>query len=205
LAFVDPADNLHAAQTLQARDDTEKDIRLLLESPVLYEAVRPFLQAIQNIDPVVLPLAEYIRHGDLKGKSIALPEYTTVPQFVWDLKSLLKEEHQGEECMLDPASKHSIAAARDFLHNHGKLDNRYVQSMSEVHIFRELSSVKRTPFSIPSPERSPSFKVRQGPERSVRGNTEARAHDQTFTGVELLRLLIENGIGSVFMQANRHS
>lgn len=124
LAFVDAQDGLRAAENLRTRDESKSDVRVLLESPVLYEAVRPFLQAIQKIDPVTLPLGEYIRHGNLQGKPIALPEYATVPGFTWDLKGLLKPEYRGEGCSFDPSNANSIASAREVLHAHGKLDTR---------------------------------------------------------------------------------
>jgi len=109
---------------LRTRDSSKGDIRVLIESPVLYEAVRPFLQALQKTDGVYLPLAEYIKHGELKGKHIELPEYAREPGFTWNLRSLMKPEHAGEDCLLDPSSPDSIASARESLYALGKLDKR---------------------------------------------------------------------------------
>lgn len=112
---------------LKRKGARSSDIRVLLESPVLYEAVRPFLEAIQQIDPVTLPLAEYIRHGSLENRAIGLPEYARRPDFTWNLKTLLDPaQEEVVECIMDPANPSSVEAARQVLHAHGKLDKRFV-------------------------------------------------------------------------------
>jgi len=124
LAFVDPADALRAAHILRHRDESRGDIRLLLESPVLYESVRPFLQALQQLDPIRLPLAAYIKHGNLNQRKIELPEYSLTLGFTWGLKVLLRPDEAVDECVMDPADQYSVASAREVLHAHCKLDPR---------------------------------------------------------------------------------
>lgn len=97
--------------------------RLLVESPVLYESVRPFLEALQKVDPVLLPLGDYIKHGG-ESKTIKLPAYSTRPGFHWDLKVLLKDNAEMDELSMDPKSRSSIEHVRQALHVHGKLDPR---------------------------------------------------------------------------------
>jgi hypothetical protein len=124
LAFVSSEECLRAADSLRHRDDSGKAIRFLLESPVLYEAVRPFLEALQNTDPLRLPFTDYIKNGELDKKVINLPAYSTVPDFTWNLKVLLRDNEVVDECVMDPSSSLSIAAARQTLYDHGKLDPR---------------------------------------------------------------------------------
>ena len=112
------------ADALRHRDEAYKDIRLLLESPVLYDSVRPFLQALQSLDPLRLPLSEYIKHGDLKQRKIGLPEYSTTPGFRWILKVLLRPDEAVDQCMMDPSQKYSVDAAKQIMYDHGKLDPR---------------------------------------------------------------------------------
>jgi hypothetical protein len=122
LAFISSADALQAAKILRRRDESREDVRILLESPVLYESVRPFLESLKNTKPVHLPMASYIKHGDL-GK-VNLPEYSTNPDHLWNLKTLLNVDAPIDALDLDPRSEFSIEAARSTLHEHGKLDPR---------------------------------------------------------------------------------
>lgn len=126
MCFVNSADGLRAAETLRHTDDSRGVVRLLLESPVLYESVRPFLQGLQRIDPLRMPFADYIRHTELQGITVGLPAYAGVPGFTWDMQVLLKDEHRGEGCVMEPASVVSVEAAREKMEVMGKLDARYV-------------------------------------------------------------------------------
>lgn len=125
IRFVDFQDSLRVASMMNQQ--STNTIRLLVESPVLYESVRPFLEALQMVDPVLLPLGDHIRHGGESTK-IKLPAYSTRPGFQWDLKVLLKENAEIDELSMDPKSRGSIESARQALHIHGKLDPRLVLS-----------------------------------------------------------------------------
>lgn len=123
ISFIDPHDSLRAASTMSGDQEDADTIRILVESPVLYESVRPFLEALQRSDPVLLPMADYIKHS--KGpKRNALPAYSTRPGFHWNLKVLLKDNADIDELSLDPTSAASLAYVRSALHRHGKLDPR---------------------------------------------------------------------------------
>ncbi|RXK38429.1 hypothetical protein M231_04338 [Tremella mesenterica] len=143
LAFVDPADGFRAAEVLRRREESRSSTRLLLESPVLYEAVRPFLQVLKTTDPLRLPLAEYIKHGDLKDKHIQLPAYSAIPGFKWDLSCMLKDGSE-ETCSMDPTSQVSIATAREILHEQGKLDRSQTDAVLDC-LVREIALIQGPP------------------------------------------------------------
>jgi hypothetical protein len=89
---------------------------------VLYESVRPFLKTIQEIEPLRVPLQEYLVHGDLAGRHINLPKYATRDGFTWDLSALLKPDSLVTTCSFDPRNTLSIACARQVMYDHGNLD-----------------------------------------------------------------------------------
>lgn len=123
ISFIDFKDSLAVANLINQHGQNASTTRVLVESPVLYESVRPFLEALQKADPVLLPLSEYIRHGGERTK-IDLPAYSTRPGFHWDLKVLLQENADIDELSMDPSSRGSIESARQALHTYGKLDPR---------------------------------------------------------------------------------
>jgi hypothetical protein len=49
-----------AAAVMRRPDHHEDDIRIIVESPVLWESIRPFLEALQRTNPITMPLADYM-------------------------------------------------------------------------------------------------------------------------------------------------
>jgi hypothetical protein len=121
ISFLAQADTLRAARALQGASDDSQVISVAFECPVLYESVRPFLEALKAVDPISMPMSKYIRQTDLRGQSIALPAYARNPNFTWNLKVLLKE-HTLDSCFMNPRNPSSVANARGVLYKHGKLD-----------------------------------------------------------------------------------
>lgn len=89
----------------------------------MYESVRPFLQALQRANPVLLPFRDHIKHT-AKPRTVGLPLYATRPDFRWNLKPLLKDNADIDELLMYPDQPDSIKAARDALYVDGKLDPR---------------------------------------------------------------------------------
>lgn len=169
--FIDPSVGLEAAQILQQGECQGFSDRFLLESPVLYEAMRPCLRSLQQLEPLRVPLQEYLVHRDLDGIEIGLPQYSTEPNFTWDLSSLLKPEAEVKSCTFDPRDDLSIASARQVLHGFSKLDPSQSDAVVDS-LLQPLSLI-------------------QGPPGT----------GKTFTGVELLRVLFANDVGPVLLLA----
>ena len=132
LAYVDSEDAMKAAAAMSKPDNHEDDIRILIESPVLWESVRPFLEALQKTDTLRMPMADYIRHSDPLKLDISPPAYALEPGFKWDLTVLLKDHadgwETGENLIMDPKDPHSVEMARERLAVDGKLDPRSVKA-----------------------------------------------------------------------------
>jgi len=123
LSFIDPAIGVRVANSLRSQKPSSSDIKLLLESPVMYESVRPFFEAIQSHDPRNLPMAQYIKHATSATSHIGLPIYSRSPGYFWNLKVLSRSD-TAVSCFLLPSDNKSIASARRVLHTHGILDPR---------------------------------------------------------------------------------
>jgi hypothetical protein len=130
LAYVESQDAMVAAAVMRRPDHHEDDIRIIVESPVLWESIRPFLEALQRTNPITMPLADYIRHADPVNIDVQPPAYALEPGFTWDLTVLLKDHAEGrdasEALIMNPRDANSVAVARERLAIEGKLDPRYV-------------------------------------------------------------------------------
>lgn len=126
LSFIDFAARVKVAHKLQRQIGDKKTIRVLIDSSVLYPSVQPFLEALQTANPHHYPFADYLKHTDFlqDGMVTALPSYARDPGFIWNLDSLLQDEHKSEVCTMDPRSATSVQAARERMRMIGKLDPR---------------------------------------------------------------------------------
>lgn len=124
LHFVDPRESLKAVQTLQRGEDKEFDARFLLESPVLFTSVHPFLTTIQSINPLEVPLSRHLISHDFTGGHVDFPGYAKSPTFTWNGSTLLRTSARIKSCILDPRSHLSIDNAHEVKRQHGKLDPR---------------------------------------------------------------------------------
>jgi len=125
ISFIDAQSGVKAAYVVQKGEERDFDQRILLKSPVLYEAVRPFLQTLQTLDTVRFPLRKYLVHTDLERVEIDLPACTRPDSFTWDLSVLLRDGSDVPEgCSFDPKNPLSVQNAREVMHDHGKLDLR---------------------------------------------------------------------------------
>ncbi|CAK9783070.1 unnamed protein product [Cutaneotrichosporon oleaginosum] len=105
---------MEAVRIFQQGERRQFETRFLLESPVLYESVRPFLQTLQQLDSLRVPLQKYLVFGHPDGKNISMPQYMLDnPERVWDLSCLLKDASGVVTCQFTPHNELSIANARE--------------------------------------------------------------------------------------------
>ena len=133
IKFFDPAINLKVMEwcQLEKRDRRGHTI-MLIEAPVMYESIRPFLQALQR-EPTSFPFSQYLVHQNehhIRGQSMQVnrPNYTIArPNFTWDLRCLL----DGEEnpARMDPADPISVEQARNMLKASSRLDGSQADAM----------------------------------------------------------------------------
>ncbi|KIO17978.1 hypothetical protein M407DRAFT_226703 [Tulasnella calospora MUT 4182] len=172
VSFFDPEVDLRILSALQDRRPRDEGMKLLLEAPIMFESIRPFLETLKGRPPASIPFARYIAHqdnGDLSSVSIDPPAYVT-PRFAFKLDSLF-ECNPPIKLSLRPQDQVSVKNARETLRNKSRLDPSQVDAMIGA-LTSEVSLI-------------------QGPPGT----------GKSFTGVELLRVLISNGIKPILLIA----
>ncbi|CAE6412262.1 unnamed protein product [Rhizoctonia solani] len=138
VSFFDPAAELRVLHILQNRRGTY-GTRVLIEAPVFYEGVRPFLEALQR-NPDGLPFLNYLRHQsrkELQQMAIRAPSYSTAPGFSFDLKDLFPPDANIQSLSLNTSSVNSINGARSSLLRGSRLDPSQVDAVVDS-LTREL-------------------------------------------------------------------
>ena len=127
ISFIESQHAFDAASALRKTQHAEGEIKILVESPILWEAVRPFLEALQKIDPIRLSMVDYVRQAVPLKTDIGAPAYSLQPGFKWRLGTLLKQPGAAIDAFtMDPRDEDSIKMARLRLAEEGKLDPRCV-------------------------------------------------------------------------------
>ncbi|KAG9089663.1 hypothetical protein FRC06_001443 [Ceratobasidium sp. 370] len=175
VSFFDAAIELRIARELQESQKPRKDqMHLLIEAPVLYEGIRPFLLALQG-EPETLPLADYLRHhADPEHLSLlpaTPPRYAQQPGFTFELESLLRGTPNSNSLRLDANDPCSIAQARQELAKSSSLDESQAGAVVDA-LTREISLI-------------------QGPPGT----------GKSYTGVEIIKLLVRNAVTPIVLMA----
>ena len=139
IMFFDSEIMLRVLKRSHSRDD---DVKIMLESPVMFEAIRPFLEALR-VEPESLPFAKYIVHhprGDLNFIGIDPPRYAFAPGFHYQLSSLFPTEAGVEDLKLFPTNPDSVEIARLALLD-SRLDPSQVEAVVNT-LTRELSLIQ---------------------------------------------------------------
>ncbi len=123
IVFFDTKLELRILQEL--RNNTfQSDTKLLVESPVMFEAIRPFLQALQT-EPEDVPFSRYLVHQplcQLRTIDLQPPQYTRLPNFKFQLSSLFDKEAEVDDLSLSVTDQESVQRARTLLREKSRLD-----------------------------------------------------------------------------------
>ncbi|KEP47695.1 NFX1-type zinc finger protein [Rhizoctonia solani 123E] len=172
VSFFDATTNLRIVQALQNRR-TSSDTRLLIEAPVFYEAYRPFLEALKR-EPELLPFGDYLKlqsKDELSRTTINPPLYSHTPGFSFELKDLFKPEAGVQSFKLNTRDPVSVANARARLARTSRLDPSQADAVVDS-LTREVALI-------------------QGPPGT----------GKSYTGLELIRVLVKNQIGPILLVA----
>ncbi|KAG8792975.1 hypothetical protein FRC12_004344, partial [Ceratobasidium sp. 428] len=172
VSFFDAAAELRIVQSLQNRRENG-GVRVLIEAPVFYEGIRPFLEALKA-DPERLPFARYLVHQsevELKQTMIAAPLYSRTPGFTFELKHLFPPSAGVQTLAMITTNPDSIANARVRLIRGSRLDPSQAEAVVDS-LTREVSLI-------------------QGPPGT----------GKSYTGLELIRVLIKNQISPILLVA----
>lgn len=139
VAFFDHNVESRILRWYQTGDTSPGETRLLIEAPVLYEAVRPFLEALQA-DSTSIPFFEYlVSRNDIPN--VTPPRYATAPSFRWNLSPLLGS---GQDFHFDAKDPTSISDARRTLCEESSLDPSQADALVDS-LTRELALIQGPP------------------------------------------------------------
>ncbi|KAL5632189.1 hypothetical protein ACGC1H_000258 [Rhizoctonia solani] len=172
ISFFDTKANIRIVQTLQNRQENN-DTRMLIEAPVFYEGIRPFLEALKR-EPESLPFARYLRlqsKDELAQTIINPPFYSRDPSFSFELKDLFLPDAGVTSLRLNTRDPDSIANARAQLIQSSRLDPSQAEAMVDS-LTQEVALL-------------------QGPPGT----------GKSYTGLELIRVLVKNKIAPVLLVA----
>ncbi|KAI0332312.1 P-loop containing nucleoside triphosphate hydrolase protein [Cubamyces sp. BRFM 1775] len=173
VSFFSPEVELRILQELRLPLKERKGTKLLIEATVMFESVRPFLEALR-VEPESIPFSRYLVHHPpefYQTLQISPPVYASLPGFSFQLASLFPPEAAVEDLKLVVTSPESIENAREALKRSSKLDPSQADAMVDT-LTRAVSLL-------------------QGPPGT----------GKSYTGVELLRVLITNDVGPILMIA----
>ncbi|CAE6488328.1 unnamed protein product [Rhizoctonia solani] len=172
VSFFDAKANIRIVQALQSRYESN-DIRVLIEAPVFYEAIRPFLEALKR-EPELLPFSQYLSlqsMEELRQTIINPPLYSRSPGFSFELKDLFPPAAGVESLQLTTRDPDSIANARTRLIQASRLDPSQAEAVVDS-LTREVALI-------------------QGPPGT----------GKSYTGLELIRVLIKNDVSPILLVA----
>ncbi|KAG8861659.1 hypothetical protein FRB96_002616 [Tulasnella sp. 330] len=171
ISFSDSEPNMRVLTNLQHGRGPTEGVRYLVEAPMMFEALRPFLETLQKTLPSSIPFSRYLvspKGGNLREMDIQLPAYATRPRYSMDLSCLFDLPMQ---CVLRPSDPASVDTTRTKLKNGSRLDETQADALLDT-LISEISLV-------------------QGPPGT----------GKSYSGVELLRVLITNKVGPILLIA----
>ena len=120
---------------------------LMLEAPVMFEAIRPFLEALRT-EPQLVPFSRYLVHlpSNQRIPAVDPPIYSMRPNFKFDLSSLLKKDSTAgpQTLQLVVTDPISIETARERLLEDSFLDPSQCTALVDC-LIRELALVQGPP------------------------------------------------------------
>lgn len=131
VAFFDAELELRAIEGMRHAHWGDGGVKLLVEATVMYESIRPFLDALR-VEPEILPFSKYLTHRPpeyLSRVPVALPAYARVPDFSFQLSSLLLPDAGIDNLALTVSDPDSIATARQLLRERSVLDPSQADAM----------------------------------------------------------------------------
>ncbi|KAI9456882.1 hypothetical protein HD554DRAFT_1839076 [Boletus coccyginus] len=173
VVFFDSDIELRILSELRTGRSSFDGTKVLIESPVLFEAIRPFLEALKT-EPEIIPFSRYLvfHPSDyLSSCTIDPPKYARIPGFSFRLSSLFDLGVEVDDLRMNVADKGSVDHARAELRRASRLDPSQADAVIAA-LSRELVLI-------------------QGPPGT----------GKSYTGVELLRVLIANDIRPILMIA----
>lgn len=177
IVFFDVSVQLRILQCLRKDGPVSSGIKILVESPVMYEAIRPFLEAL-CVEPETLPFSTHLVHrppGFFEANHVLPPKYARMPGFEYQLSHLFPREKNVLDMKLSPMDPESVSNAREALRRNSRLDPSQADAVIAT-LTREVALI-------------------QGPPGT----------GKSFVGIELIRILIDAGLPILMLAFTNHA
>jgi hypothetical protein len=146
LVFFDPEVELRILQILKRRELDSGSTRFLIEAPVMFEAIRPFLEGLRA-EPETIPFKQYIVHhprDELRKMKVEAPAYAKDPAFRFQLASLFDHTAGITDLQLSVNDANSVLQARRLLKAHSRLDPSQADAVVDS-LTREVALIQGPP------------------------------------------------------------
>ncbi|KNZ77104.1 NFX1-type zinc finger-containing protein 1 [Termitomyces sp. J132] len=177
VVFFDPEIELRILGILKDGYIRHDDTIIMVESPVMFEAIRPFLDTLKLAEPETFPFSQYLVHrplGYFPGAGVHPPRYTQTPGFAYQLAPLFPPEAGIDDLKLHVNDQESVAAVRHQLQK-SRLDPSQAEAMVDA-LTREVALI-------------------QGPPGT----------GKSFTSIELLRVLVKTSTPILMIAFTNHA
>ena len=144
VVFFDPSLELRILQELRNPHTSTKGTKILVESPVMFEAIRPFLEALRTTEPEDIPFSRYLvlqPPERLASCALEAPRYARLPNFLFRLDSLFIKEAGVENLTFSVTDPFSIDHARKMLRSKSRLDPSQADSVIDT-LTREVALIQ---------------------------------------------------------------
>ncbi|KEP50889.1 NFX1-type zinc finger protein [Rhizoctonia solani 123E] len=171
VSFFDTAAELRIIRALQTRGYNGS--QLLIEAPVFFEGIRPFLEALQN-NRGLLPFSQHLCHRseeEIRNTVVSPPSYALTPGFAFELKDLFPSDANVQTLALRPNDTISTEWAKGELSKSSRLDPSQADAVVDS-LTREVCLI-------------------QGPPGT----------GKSYTGLEIIRVLIKNKVSPILLVA----
>ena len=124
VVFFDSDIELRILSELRTGRSSFDGVKVLIESPVLFEAIRPFLEALKT-EPEIIPFSRYLvfHPSDYFSTcTIDPPKYAQIPGFAFQLSSLFNPEAEADDLEMSVSDRGSVDRARTELRWSSRLD-----------------------------------------------------------------------------------
>jgi hypothetical protein len=142
VAFFDPQVELRILQSFK-HSRRETGTRVLVEAPVMFEAIRPFLEALR-VEPETIPFGECLVHRPpryFESFQVEPPAYASVPGFSYKLSSLFPPDAGVQDLRMSVTDPASIDQARQELRRASRLDPSQADAVVDT-LLRQVSLIQ---------------------------------------------------------------
>lgn len=143
VAFFDPEVEIRILHSVKQAMRPPGDVKLLVEAPVLFEAIRPFLEALRR-EPETIPFSRYLPlqpPGFYTGFKIDPPIYAATPGFQYNLSSLFENQDAHSELRMSVSDSPSVDFARQALRDGSRLDESQADAIVDA-LTREIAMIQ---------------------------------------------------------------